>query len=167
MIIRPAQLTDLQSITDLTVQLFQKHQEIDPEYYQYVSDYTLKIYSWAEQQLASSSQFLIVAENDGSVKKIVGFISGYIKYLFPWFKFSSVGHISFLVIDPEYQKKGIGKELAEGAKKWFSSRDLNYIEVFTNEKNEAGLSAWKAYGYSPFNKFLRKKIPANGQSTPV
>ena len=44
------------------------------------------------------------------------------------------------------------------AERWFKNKDLEYIEVFANEKNSAGVSAWKSYGFSVLNLFLRKKI---------
>ncbi|OGF98897.1 hypothetical protein A2153_00735 [Candidatus Gottesmanbacteria bacterium RBG_16_38_7b] len=159
MIIRQAVYSDLEQIINLSTQLLELHSQIDPEYYQYTEDYTVKIRSWAERHLTSPSQFILVAEEEQlNDKKIIGFISGYIKFLFPWYKINSVGHISFLVIDTKFQKKGVGRQLEEAAKRWFRTRNLKYIEVYTSEKNSAGLSAWKAYSYQPFNKFLRKKI---------
>lgn len=157
-VIGPAEIFDIDEIVSLSCQLFEKHRDLDPEYYQSEADYSAKIRNWAGQQLNSPSQFLLVAKEDGKNKKVRGFISGYIKNLFPWFKIKSVGHISFLAVYPEFQKKGVGGMLNEAAEKWFSDKKQKYIEVYTNEDNSAGIAAWKTYGYLPFNKFLKKKI---------
>jgi len=155
--IYPAETNDIADIVNLSCRLFEIHRNIDPEYYQASADYNAKIRTWAEQQVNSPSQFLLVAR-DSQSKKAVGFISGYIKFLFPWYKIKSVGHISFLSVDPEWQKKGIGKQLNYEAEKWFSERGRKYIEVFANIENSAGVAAWKKYGYLTFNKMFRKKI---------
>lgn len=159
MIIRPAEINDLPEIVNLLEQLLLLHQKIDPEYYIYEENYSAYLNTWAEQQLNSQTQFITVAaeEMEGKVK-IVGFIAGYIKYLFPWFKVKSVGHISFLTILPDFQRKGIGRKLETDAIKWFEVKNVKYVEVYSNEKNAPGMSAWQSFEYLPFNKFFRKKI---------
>lgn len=156
-LIRQGTINDLDNIVELSAQLFEKHYKIDPEYFEPESDYTAKMRIWAEQQTTSANLFLSVAFDDQN-KKICGFISGFIKYLFPWYKIKSVGHISFLAVYPEFQNMGIGKQLESSARQWFIERNIKYIEVYTNEKNTEGVAAWMAYGYTPFNKFLQKKI---------
>lgn len=156
--IRNAEIKDISQIVSLFSKLLETHKQIDSEYYQFDPDYTSKLQSWAEQILINPSQFILVFTEDKNEGKILGFISGYIKYLFPWHKIKSVGHISFLAVDDNYQKKGIGKILDNAAVAWFKNRNLEYIEVYTNEYNIAGINAWRSYKYLPFNKFLRKKI---------
>lgn len=157
--IKPAENKDIPEIVNLFSELLELHKTIDPDYYQYEADYTSKLNSWAEQILNSTTQFILVfTDKVNDEERVLGFISGYIKYLFPWYKIKSVGHISFLVVGKKYQNKGIGKNLEEAALKWFKERNLQYIEVYTNENNTAGIKAWNSYNYSPFNKFLRKRI---------
>src|SRR3990167_3176306 len=98
MIVRTAQVSDLPEIINLTKMLLQIHQKIDPQYYDYEENYSANLANWAEQQINSQNQFLLVALYENQSNKISGFISGYIKYLFPWFKIKSVGHISFLSV---------------------------------------------------------------------
>ena len=159
MIIRSVEINDLSDIVNLLSLLMTMHQEIDEEYFKTEEDVQAYLKQWAERHLNSSSQFLLVAEEtQEKKKKIVGFIAGYIKYLFPWFKIKSVGHISFLTILPDFQRRGVGRKLEEEAKKWFEAKNVKYVEVYSNEKNAPGMSAWQAYEYLPFNKFFRKKI---------
>jgi GNAT superfamily N-acetyltransferase len=89
---------------------------------------------------------------------MIGFISGFIKALYPWFCTKTVGHISYLIIEPDYRSKGIGGLLEKGALSWFKSKNISYVEVYTDEINSPGVAAWSSYGYLPFKKFLRKKI---------
>ncbi|OGG02495.1 hypothetical protein A2W14_01705 [Candidatus Gottesmanbacteria bacterium RBG_16_37_8] len=159
MIIRSVEINDLSDIVNLLSLLMTMHQEIDEEYFKTEEDVQAYLKQWAERHLNSSSQFLLVAEEtQEKKKKIVGFIAGYIKFLFPWYKTKSVGHISFLAIDPEFQKSGYGRKLNEAAEKWFKERNLKYIELYSNERNSSGQKAWNSYGYKPFNIFFRKKI---------
>ncbi|MBI4067071.1 GNAT family N-acetyltransferase, partial [Candidatus Gottesmanbacteria bacterium] len=89
---------------------------------------------------------------------VVGFLSGFIKYLFPWFNIKRVGHISFMFIDENYRLKGVGKMLVAEVKKWFKEQGLLYIELYVNESNSNGLAFWKKVGFDNFQKFLRMKI---------
>lgn len=152
---RQARIEDLNEISRLGSQLLNSHQEIDANYYQLEADYRDKFRHYISSFMNSQSQIIMVALDK---EKIVGFIAGYIKPLFPWFQIKNVGHISFLVVQKNYQKRGIGRNLTNKLEKWFKEQNLQYIEVYTNEKNQSGVAAWTDYGFAPFNKFLRKKI---------
>lgn len=159
--IRSADTDDIGPIIDLGQQLLYLHQTFDPDYYILEEDFRQKFSDWVKYQLNSPNQFIIIAENEvnsSEHKKIVGFISGYLKSLFPWFKTKNVGHISFLVIDQKFLRQGIAKQLEQAAHSWFNERNIRYIECFSHEKNTTGNLVWNNFGYKPFHKFLRKKI---------
>ena len=153
--IRSAELKDIKDIIEIFTYLIKIHLEFDRQYYRTGKNFNSSVENWIKAQIEVPSHFLFVSvQNNG----ISGFVSGYIKYLFPWYRITTVGHISFLVVKDEFQKKGTGKALMAEAEGWFKNKDLEYIEVFANEKNSAGVSAWKSYGFSVLNLFLRKKI---------
>lgn len=154
--IRPGQLSDIPSIIRLGRQLFDVHAQFDRDYYQIENNFDELFRNWANQYLASSSQFILVSENDS--REITGFIAGFIKSLYPWFIVKSVGHIAYLVVDPIYRKNGVGKMLNDAAANWFKEKKVTYIELYVEEKNGIGQTAWSSYGFMPFKKFLRKKI---------
>ncbi len=162
MYIRPATVEDIPSLLALAKQLFDLHFQFDSEYYQLEPNFDELFTSWLREQLTYyNNQFILVAQNSelqNSEKKITGFISGFIKSLYPWFRTKAVGHISYLVIDPNFQRRKIGQFLENAAISWFKARNVSYIELYVEEKNEVGKIAWTSYGFGPFKKFLRKKI---------
>jgi ribosomal protein S18 acetylase RimI-like enzyme len=154
--IRPATLSDAPSITALGKMLLSCHSEFDPAYYMLEDNFDELFTQWVYDQLKFPSQFILIAESDE--KKVIGFISGFIKSLYPWFKTKQVGHIAYLAVDIAHQKKGVGTALEKEAVIWFQTKGVGYIEVYTDTANEVGKKAWTKYRYSDFKKFLRKKL---------
>ena len=153
--IRPAIDTDFPLLVRLGKLLFEQHRVQDAEYYKMEEEFDSHFSRWLTEQITIPNRFVFTATEEDSIR---GFISGYVKYLFPWLKIKSVGHISFLVIDPVCQRKGIGRKLLDHAEQWFAVRNLHYVELYVEESNLSGLSAWDTYGFSNFKKFLRKNI---------
>ena len=156
--IRSATLEDIPQIVKLGRKLWELHITFDSDYYQLEDSFEELFGSWVKEQLSRPNQFIFVAEDGNSEDKIVGFISGFIKALYPWFRTKRVGHISYLIITPEYRAKGIGNLLEKAAISWFKSKGISYVEVYVEEMNTIGVKAWHSYGFLPFKKFLRKKI---------
>lgn len=160
--IRTAQITDTEQLTYLGKQLLDIHYDFDPDYYAMENNFREQFTLWIREQIGNAYTFLLVAENEKSdtdgLPKIAGFISGFIKPLYHWFKIKSVGHISYLIVHPKYRRSGIAKKLEEAAVDWFHDKQVRYIELYVEEKNFTGLTVWNNLGYKPFKKFLRKKI---------
>ncbi|MBI2611224.1 GNAT family N-acetyltransferase [Candidatus Gottesmanbacteria bacterium] len=156
MIIRRAEEKDIPMITKLGEGLTSLHLEFDPDYYVYDREgFSASFSQWLRTQIPLLTSLLLVAEENGN---IVGFMSGFIKYLFPWYSIKRVGHISFTFIDGNFRGRGIGSKLLAEAIAWFKSQNLSYVELYANEKNSPGLSFWKSHGFDDFQKFLRKRI---------
>lgn len=154
--IRPAITEDIPQLIKLGRNLLDLHATWDNEYYLLEEDFDISFANWLKDQLIYPNQFILVATDEQTI--IMGFISGFIKALFPWFKTKTVGHISYLVIDQSFRQKGIGKLLEQEAINWFKSRNVPYVEVYVDELNNVGRIAWDKYGFGSFKKFLRKKI---------
>lgn len=158
--------SDTAEITRLLHQLLSTHIDFDTAYYELADDPSENLQNWSLSQINSPSSFLFVAENlelnpipdQQTTPSLLGMVSGYEKYLFPWFKLKSVGHISFLIVDCKFRREGIGNNLEKAAARWCAERQLNYIELYTDEPNIPAVNFWKKTGYHPFKKFLRKKI---------
>lgn len=157
--IRIGEYKDIPQIVKLGKQLLELHGEFDKDYYLLEEDFENLFAGWLKEQMNLPSAFFLVAERtENEEERIVGFVSGFLKALFPWFRTKTVGHISYLAIDRNFRKQGIGKLLEEAAISWFRNKNVSYIEVYVDEKNQIGQKAWSTYGFLPFKKFLRKKI---------
>lgn len=155
MLIRTAQEKDIPYIVQLQRQLLDAHREFDGPYYELEDNFDELFAIWVKEQLNSPMKVILVAEENNEA---VGFISGYIKTLYPWFRIKSVGHIAFLSVHPDHRRKKIGQELEEKIIDWFKSQNVSFIEVFVDELNLIGCLVWNSYSYRNFKKFLRKII---------
>lgn len=159
--IRKAQNSDVDKITQLGLHLLHLHNGFDETYYDLEENTIIHFKNWVLSQINSQNSFILVAytiNQYNNQHNIVGFISGFIKYLFPWFKIKKVGHISFMVVDPASRRSGIGRTLEKEAVNLFKTEGVEYVELYVDEINIQGVKAWNSYGYLPFKKFLRKKI---------
>jgi ribosomal protein S18 acetylase RimI-like enzyme len=57
------------------------------------------------------------------------------------------GHIYHLMVKPEYQKKGIGKELLEKVEKILKSEGIRKIFIVAFKENKTGNRFWGNNGY--------------------
>lgn len=154
--VRPAEIKDCPSIIPLGRNLLQLHGDFDSLYYQLEPGFDTLFGLWLNDQIGKESQFLFVAQTDEM--EIVGFISGFLKSLYPWFQTKVVGHIGYMYVVPHYRNKGIGRLLEAAACNWFASKRVCYVELYVEDKNIIGQSAWNSYGFGSFKKFLQKKI---------
>ena len=154
--ITKATINDVQLIAEFGRRLNKLHFEFDPQYYIFdEKNFAYSFGDWLRNQLAIPSSIILVAKENNEV---IGFLSGFVKYLFPWFNIKRVGHISFMFIDERYRRKGVGKQLINYAKDWFKEQGLAYIELYVNERNAQGLTFWKSMVFADFQKFLRMRI---------
>lgn len=165
--IRPAETKDIPQIIKLGRQLWELHISFDSNYYALEDSFDTQFEVWVKDQLFSAYQFLYVAEEivsketeNGQIQesRIIGFVAGFLKPLFPWFKTKMVGHVSYLIIDPAYRRQKVGKTLTAAADGWFKSKNVIYVELYVEEKNIVGQTAWNNYGFGPFKRFLRKTV---------
>ncbi len=153
--IRAAVSSDFPLLIKLGRQLFDLHAEFDPQYYLIEDNFSDLFTSWLNQLKNDPNQFLFIAQENTFV---LGFVSGFIKNLYPWFRTKKVGHISYLVVDKNFQQKQIGRKLENAAISWFKSKGISYVELYVDEQNYPANIAWSRYGFIPFKKILRKKF---------
>ncbi|OGG26621.1 hypothetical protein A2960_00420 [Candidatus Gottesmanbacteria bacterium RIFCSPLOWO2_01_FULL_39_12b] len=153
--IRLAQHQDIPKIVSLGKNLFELHHGFDNDYYALEDNFEEFFSDWVRQQLSFSNNILLVAQENN---EIVGFISGFIKSLYPWFRVKNVGHIAFLAVSQNYRRKGVGKKLEIELTNRFHAKNIRYIEVYVEEKNTIAQFAWNNYGFGSFKKFLRKTV---------
>jgi ribosomal-protein-alanine N-acetyltransferase len=57
------------------------------------------------------------------------------------------GRIVSLAVDPDYQAKGIGKSLVSRGLEWLSEREVEYVEVLTDQNNVAAQRVYESCGF--------------------
>ena len=88
-----------------------------------------------------------VAEIDG---KIVGFIWGRLTYV--GIPTSQVGVIHMLIVDPEYQRRGIAGELVNALAKHCKEKGVNTVRAVIDERD------WELQNYFQSRGFRRSEL---------
>lgn len=80
--------------------------------------------------------FIIVQEDvRGEVENFIG---------------TGFGHIVDLVVDPTYEKNGLGKKLIQEAIKWTRERELDFISMDSLEKSRGAIKLYENLGLENF-----------------
>lgn len=83
---------------------------------------------------------IFVAE-DSKLRKAVGYITSRLNHS------TKIGWIPNLSVLPEYQGRGIGRELIQTALKYFKASGMLYAKIETLEQNEVGKSLYTKIGF--------------------
>lgn len=96
---------------------------------------------------------------------VIGSVRGYVK--------GTTGYINKLMVTPEYQNRGIGKQLMQQIE--MQLRPVSRYELFTGSRSEKNLSLYQKLGYTVFREqpvhdrltlvFLHKQCPAGLQAS--
>jgi len=62
------------------------------------------------------------------------------------------GHVGYIFVDPDFQRKGIGSKLLKLAEKWFAERNVKYIWALTTPDNIAAQRFFLKHGYKIVTK---------------
>jgi len=81
--------------------------------------------------------------------RIIGYITVYVKEQANYWRFNKIGEISGLMVNMQYRKLGIGKNLLKEAIAFFSAQKLIYFTVYTAVANQAGLDFYQKNGLVP------------------
>jgi ribosomal protein S18 acetylase RimI-like enzyme len=87
-------------------------------------------------------------------KKIVGYITFYIKDQADYWMIKQVGEISGLMVDSRFRQRGIGRELMNHARKFFASHGVKYYTLYTSVENIDALKFYSNYGLVPLYSTL-------------
>jgi ribosomal protein S18 acetylase RimI-like enzyme len=95
-------------------------------------------------------------------KRIVGYITAYVKDQADYWRYKRVGEVSGLMVQKEYRHQGIARRLLAKAKAFFLSKDLKYYTVYTTVANQAGLDFYQKNGLTPLYTTLLGETCENG-----
>lgn len=84
---------------------------------------------------------IFIAEESGKSGKVVGYITSRVNHS------TKIGWIPNLAVLPEYQGRGLGKELMSAALKYLKDSGMLYAKIETLEQNEIGKSFYTKVGF--------------------
>ena len=146
--VRKANKNDIDSIVELNKKLIDYHRRKD-KYYKYTSE-TRKIFrDYLSKIMKKKNVRIIVAEVNG---EIIGYFVGSIGKAKPFTSFKKIGRISDAFVEEKFRKSGIGKSMFDELLSWFKKNKVKYVELFVDSKNQAGIKAWRKFGFREFMK---------------
>jgi GNAT superfamily N-acetyltransferase len=154
-IIRDAELSDLQTVQTLIHEQTQYHAAILPDIIQVfeTADMTERL----EIILNQPDQRLMVAVADN---RIIGMIEVMIKSNppAPMFKPRRFVLINDIIVTESARRLGIGKRLMKATEAWALENDINEIELNVWEKNANALVFYEKYGFTTERRGMRRVI---------
>lgn len=151
-IIRKAQLEDLNIIQNLNNELF----KLEKEKY----DSTL-VQDWPLSEVGKQyfedliiNHYVIVAEKDD---KIVGYLAGSINEKGSYEEIQ-YGEINNMLVDNNFRGLGIGKLLIDKFKQYCKDNNINNLKVVASAKNIKAIEFYKKNGFNDFDITLTTEI---------
>ncbi len=83
----------------------------------------------------STSNILILGSGDGIIATVMVGFDGH------------RGWVYYLAVDPDHQRKGMGRIMMEAAEKWLEERSAPKIQLMVREDNQQAIGFYKALGY--------------------
>lgn len=153
--IREYNKTDIQALKDCIIDLQEFEKLMDPQRLEGMKIAEEYLHHLLEMCEKNKGKIFVVEVKE----EIVGMISIVIeedaKHVRKIKRFAT---ITDLIVMPEYQGKGISKELIQQAETYAKSQNVSTIQVHQLSKYEKGLKNYLRNGFSEFEIVLRKKI---------
>ena len=149
MLVRKAELKDLQRIQELNNQLFELELANFDKYL--IKDWPLSDEGKQYFESAIKEGFVIVAEIEGNV---VGYLLGEVSDI-PYYDFK-IAELCNMCIDSNYRKQGIGNALYKEFERAFREQGITHFTVTASFKNENAKSFYKKMGFEEANSTFTK-----------
>jgi ribosomal protein S18 acetylase RimI-like enzyme len=146
---------DLNDLISLSREFFEEYESHHEDFFKIDNLSEINIVNYFTRWLDNEDGKALIALSDG---KLVGYITVYVKSQENFWKVKKVGTISGLMIDKAYRRKGIAKQLLDGAKDFFNEKGVRYFTVYTSEDNVGAIEFYKKNGLSPINITLLGKL---------
>ncbi len=130
------------------------HYNLDPQFIR-VENHDLLFEKYIKDNLDSDSSIVLVAEYRSEV---IGYCLGMLKQKPPVYPDPEYGYIDNMGILEKYQRMGAGELLFAEAVRWFKSKSIKQIELFTSIKNDKSMNFWKKMGFIPYVQHMYLKI---------
>jgi ribosomal protein S18 acetylase RimI-like enzyme len=152
--IRNAEITDLESITQLWFEMMTFHIYRDNKYR--MKPDAIAIYrNYANATILDTEKGVFVYEDNDT---LLGYLFVEISDLPPVYEVDKIASVTEISVRQEMRRKGIGQSLLFSAELWAKNHGINRIECVISASNEVSQSFWKKNGYIGYNIVSCKEI---------
>lgn len=152
--IRSAIENDLESLTDLWLELMIHHQN-DSNFFKVKKDSRSGIKEILKRKMEDKSSHIFISESD---TQVLGFIICKFQVGSPIFDLYKKGYIAETVINKNYRGKGIGKSLYDSAENWLKKQGADHVQLQVSVKNQNGIEFWSNRGFEKVTFSMNKEL---------
>ena len=153
-ILREATESDVPDIVELWKESIDFAADIDP-YYSRAKDGHKVFEEFIAGHLLFDTAFVAVAV-DGDI--VAGYCLGVQRERPPMVNERDYGVIYDMGVNTKYRRRGIGRQLFEHVKSWFSSKGISHLELNVLIANETARQFWISLGFNPTIDLMTPKI---------
>jgi ribosomal protein S18 acetylase RimI-like enzyme len=136
----------LHDLVELSRQFFEEYAAHHAEFFAIDQLHEGDIVDYFSRFLDGDDSAAFIAVADG---KIVGYITAYIQAQPGYWKIKQVGAISGLIVQKDYRRRGIGRQLLTETTTFFEEKGVKYTTVYTAARNQAALEFYARNGMAP------------------
>jgi ribosomal protein S18 acetylase RimI-like enzyme len=146
---------DFADLTELSKEFFYEYENNNKEMFgiDFINEIDIKNYFQGFIEKETKKAYIAIID-----KKIIGYITFYIKDQPDYWIVKKIGDISGLIVSKNFRKKGIGTKLVMKAIEYFKENGIKYYTVFTSINNTSGISLYKKCGFKELSAILYGEI---------
>lgn len=154
--VRPAATGDYEQLCALFAQVDTMHREALPEVFQGI-DGPARTREWVEQRIQGEEFALLVADRAGELLGLLEAVDSASPST-PLVKARRFVVVETLVVRPDRQRQGVGRQLMEALHAWAGERNVNQIQLHVWEFNESARAFYEALGYDTLSRKLGRTL---------
>jgi ribosomal protein S18 acetylase RimI-like enzyme len=139
----PATEADIPELVELWVEFFDYHRDIDA-YYTRSEDAHEHIEKRLREKIEGEDALVLSAVDAG---KVVGYSLSWMAEGSPFVRENKYGLICELAVTSSHRGRGIGENLLERTLRWFETRGVKRIVIYTLAGNRRAIAFWKRHGF--------------------
>ena len=154
--IRPATTNDVEHICLLAEQINIQHYNGAPHIFKKPTGIARDRAFWSEHIIKEKAVFLVATVNNC----VIGFITASIteNKTITFLKPKIICRIGTVVVEEQFQKKGIGRDLMSKIEEWSVSKGVNEIRLEVMEFNILGQQFYDSIGFVNSSRVMAKQI---------
>ncbi len=153
--VRRMKANEIPRVAQLWREMMEYHISLDPRFELAVGS-NEAYEEYLRTTMAGYDSAVFVAELDG---KVVGYTIAMILSNPAVFALERYGFISEMGVDKRFQRRGIGQQMGEQARRWLKRRGITVMQLNVSPRNEKGYSFWKKMGCTEFLTIMWHDIP--------